>query len=37
MCAYDVPEPAFMILELQTDAATNLHGVAHYQDAFNES
>lgn len=33
---YDVPDEAFMALELQTDALENVHGVVQYPKAFEE-
>lgn len=33
-CAYDVPEDAFMALELQRGALANVSGVAHYEPEF---
>jgi putative acetyltransferase len=33
-CAYDVPEDAFMALELQPGALANVSGVAHYEPEF---
>lgn len=33
---YDVPEPVFMLVELERDAAAGLRGVAHYHEAFAE-
>lgn len=33
-CAYQVPEQAFMLVELRQDALSGRRGVVHYQPAF---
>lgn len=33
-CAYDVPEDAFMVLELEPGALKGISGIAHYQLEF---
>lgn len=33
-CAYDVPDDAFMALELEPGALSNVSGVAHYEPEF---
>lgn len=35
-CAYDVPDEAFMALELVPGALKNLHGTVHYHLLFNK-